>query len=521
MSSSSPSLGPPRTTEEDHVGSKITQAIAEEERQDDDRLTVLQLSPSKTGSECRYNSASSEWNENAIQPSPAEPTPGTSIAISPMRPSRKREASAGQESDTEPGSAWPDEWEKRSLIIESDREGEVRGCGEGKEGQQQSRRVAHWEKPRASLRPSRKENRVASGSLTLTRRLKAKAVRESPRVRKLKDKLAGRVVAGGGAGSRRGIGGVPKVSHGRHDMLDVCGIPENVGASTSASVGGKGSDRVLSGEITGPTMPYGGDNVSFVFPRLGWKCGYLKSDEMTFNYAACVLMTNGFTWPPSPLNLIGIKTQQQQQGGALNKCTGSGPSFSSTLKRSTVPVEFRFKLAKRLGTGGGPAAKENPGPSASKSNRGYGHSRKRPKLDELGGAKSGAVDSEEHWSSRIREAKDDHHDQTGSHAIAWKGSTCSRSDNSSTTSMGRSKRKMPLIVPEVFRFSTEQRAKDREKFDEGVRVKQKAKERQLEEDRAAKVVEEEREVKEMRRRAVPKANSIPGWYATMPKRKAA
>lgn len=245
------------------------QDIAEGERGgDDDRLTVSRLSPSKTVWECRYGS------EDRIQPSP-EPTPGTSIAVSPMRPSRKREASAGHESDTEPGCAWPDEWEKQCLIIESDREGEVRGGGAGKEDRR-SERVEDWEKPRALLQPSRRENRVASGSLALTRRLKAKAARESPRVRKLRDKLAGRVVASrvGAGGRKPGIRGAQETSRGRHGALDVCRFPENVGASTTTSVAaveGKGSDRTSSGEIPGPTMPYGGDNVSFVFPRLGWK----------------------------------------------------------------------------------------------------------------------------------------------------------------------------------------------------------------------------------------------------------
>jgi len=242
-------------------------------------------------------------------------------------------------------------------------------------------------------------------------------------------------------------------------------------------------------------------------------------------------MTNGFTWPPSPLNLIVIKIQQRQ-GGAIDKDAGSivgRPSFHPTLKRSTVPVEFRFELARRMGTTSrGTAAKEKSGPSAPRNNgreggnKPSGHSRKRPKLDELGDAKSGAVDFEEPSSSRLREAKDDQcRDQTGSHASALKGSTCSRSNNSSATSIGRSKKRNPLIIPEAFRFSTEQRAKEREKFDEGVRVKQKEKERQSEEERAAKAVEEEREVKEMRKRAVPKANTIPGWYATVPKRKTA
>ena len=217
--------------------------------------------------------------------------------------------------------------------------------------------------------------------------------------------------------------------------------------------------------------------------------------------------------------------QMQEEGGVTNRRTGSGagggPSFRSTLKRKTAADEFRFELAARSGNGRGWAAKEKPRASASRNSREdgrKGNSRKRPKLSELGGAKSGVVDSEEHSSSsRLSEAKDHHHDQTGSHASAWKGSTRSRSNNSS---MGRSRR-TPLMVPEAFRFSTEQRAKDREKFDEGVRVKQKEKERRLEEDRAAKAVEDEREIKEMRKRAVPKANSIPEWYTTMPKRKAA
>jgi len=224
-------------------------------------------------------------------------------------------------------------------------------------------------------------------------------------------------------------------------------------------------------------------------------------------------MTNGFTWPSSPLNLIVIKTQQR--GGAITRYTGSvvgGPSFRSILKRSTVPAEFRFELATRLGKS---AAKENPGPKASRAGGEDGHkavgsSRKRPRVGELRDGKNGVVEPS---SSRLSEAKGD---QSGSHAGVWEGST----NSSSATSIGRSKR-TPLIVPEAFTFSTEQRAKDREKFDEAVRVKQEEKERRLEEDRAARAVEEGREVREMRKRAVPKANIVPGWYATMPRRKAA
>ena len=239
-------------------------------------------------------------------------------------------------------------------------------------------------------------------------------------------------------------------------------------------------------------------------------------------------MTNGFTWPPSLLNLIVIKILQRQ-GGAICRNTGSvveGPSFHSILKRSTVPVEFRFQLPTRLGASRDFTAKEKPGRGVSRSSREDGQkvagsSRKRLRLDESRGDESGGVGIEEPSStSRLREAEDHHRDQPGSHADGWKGKACSRSNSTSTTSMGRSKRKA-LIVPDGFRFSTEQRAKEREKFDEAVRVKQKEKERQSEEERAAKAVEEERGIKEMRKRAVPKANSIPEWYAAMPRRKAA
>ena len=160
-----------------------------------------------------------------------------------MRPSKKRASSAGQESDNEPDSAWPDEWEKQCLVVQSNREGEVRGIGEGKDVQGTRQKA-----PLASLQPSRKKNREA---LSLTKRLKAKAIRESPRVRKLRDKLAGRVVAGGGGGRRKPSIGISRA-----------------GASLD--------------ETTGPWMPYSGDNVSFAVSR---ECDCLKSDELTFNYA--------------------------------------------------------------------------------------------------------------------------------------------------------------------------------------------------------------------------------------------
>jgi len=86
-------------------------------------------------------------------------------------------------------------------------------------------------------------------------------------------------------------------------------------------------------------------------------------------------------------------------------------------------------------------------------------------------------------------------------------------------SLARRKEQNAPIIPEAFSFSTEARAREREKFDERMRAKQEEKERQLEERRKQRELEEEQEVKELRQRAVPKAHEMPEWYANMPKRR--
>ena len=214
-----------------------TREAAKEGRKEDDQLTVSQLSPSKT---VRMDGKDV----------------GVPIAVSPMGPSKKRVSSAGQESDNEPDGAWLNEWEKPKLISQSNLEGsEVRMCGEGK-GAQEMRRSTEGGKSLGLRQASHQKVGKASNSLTLTRRLKAKSVNESPRVRKLKDKLLGRVVAGGRR--RSGIKGVSKTSRGGRSDSHACEYPENVGGSTST--GREGTDRTWSRQ----RMPYGGDdNVSF------------------------------------------------------------------------------------------------------------------------------------------------------------------------------------------------------------------------------------------------------------------
>lgn len=74
-------------------------------------------------------------------------------------------------------------------------------------------------------------------------------------------------------------------------------------------------------------------------------------------------------------------------------------------------------------------------------------------------------------------------------------------------------------VPLPLGLSTETRAKEREKFEEIRRAKEMEIERQKEEQQKQRELEEQMEIKELRRRAVPKANQVPEWYANAPKRK--
>ena len=65
------------------------------------------------------------------------------------------------------------------------------------------------------------------------------------------------------------------------------------------------------------------------------------------------------------------------------------------------------------------------------------------------------------------------------------------------------------------------RAQDEAKRDAAVearRAREREAEREREERRRLEAIEEEKEIRELRRRAVPKANEMPEWYAQAPKR---
>ncbi|KAG6841131.1 hypothetical protein C0991_001521 [Blastosporella zonata] len=75
------------------------------------------------------------------------------------------------------------------------------------------------------------------------------------------------------------------------------------------------------------------------------------------------------------------------------------------------------------------------------------------------------------------------------------------------------------VVPLPFQLSTDERAHEREKFEEHLREKERELERAIEQKRREEEENEEREIRELRKKAVPRAHEVPEWYKEVPKKK--
>lgn len=84
--------------------------------------------------------------------------------------------------------------------------------------------------------------------------------------------------------------------------------------------------------------------------------------------------------------------------------------------------------------------------------------------------------------------------------------------------MSKRRKKVAPTVPIPIVFSTDDRAKERAKFDERVKERDLELERARKELRRQREAQEELEIKELRRKAVPKAHEVPEWYKDAPKR---
>ncbi|KDR85917.1 hypothetical protein GALMADRAFT_132545 [Galerina marginata CBS 339.88] len=74
-------------------------------------------------------------------------------------------------------------------------------------------------------------------------------------------------------------------------------------------------------------------------------------------------------------------------------------------------------------------------------------------------------------------------------------------------------------VPLSIKWETDHRLKERQKFDEKVREKEREQERLMEERRREREEQEAKELRELRKKAIPKAHEVPEWYKEAPKKK--
>ena len=87
------------------------------------------------------------------------------------------------------------------------------------------------------------------------------------------------------------------------------------------------------------------------------------------------------------------------------------------------------------------------------------------------------------------------------------------------SSLAQRKENIIPVLPLSFELHTDIRAKERERFDAVVKEKEVEMERERDAKRREREEQEEQEVRELRRRAVPKANAVPEWYKNAPRRK--
>ncbi|KAG6919864.1 hypothetical protein DXG01_015572 [Tephrocybe rancida] len=74
------------------------------------------------------------------------------------------------------------------------------------------------------------------------------------------------------------------------------------------------------------------------------------------------------------------------------------------------------------------------------------------------------------------------------------------------------------VVPLPLQLNTDERAREREKFEEHLREKERELERAIEQKRRENEENEEREIRELRKKAIPRAHEVPEWYKEVPKK---
>jgi hypothetical protein len=77
----------------------------------------------------------------------------------------------------------------------------------------------------------------------------------------------------------------------------------------------------------------------------------------------------------------------------------------------------------------------------------------------------------------------------------------------------------PVTIPQPFNWASDQRIEERKQFDDTIREKVRERELLKEQKEREREEEEGKEIRELRKRAVPKANTVPEWYKNAPRKR--
>ncbi|KAF6753316.1 hypothetical protein DFP72DRAFT_1069690 [Ephemerocybe angulata] len=233
-----------------------------------------------------------------------------------------------------------------------------------------------------------------------------------------------------------------------------------------------------------------------------------------------------------------VPAPEQRQGtAAAARSTSNARSGSSSkvkMVHATVPVGFNFRVSARL------EARKSVGAGRGLGGSEGARARVTAKLTAAKVAKAKAKGKEKEKEKTTTRNDDLRTFKRPRHQAPASSSTMKQSHSNSNSShpvpdfkalhasheadLTRRKEKLlrqskaNAVIPVSPRFETKNRLKERHKFDDMVKEKELRLQEEREAQRRVQAEEEERLVRELRRKAVPKAHEVPEWYKDAPKR---
>ncbi|KAF5332875.1 hypothetical protein D9611_005286 [Ephemerocybe angulata] len=234
-----------------------------------------------------------------------------------------------------------------------------------------------------------------------------------------------------------------------------------------------------------------------------------------------------------------VPAPEQRQGAAAARSTSNARSGSSSkvkMVHATVPVGFNFRVSARL------EARKSVGASRGLGGSEGARARVTAKLNAAKAAKAKGKEKAKEKEKAVTRNADLRTFRRPRHQAPASSSTMKHSQSNSNSNSSHpvpdfkalhasheadlTRRKEKLlrqsranaVIPVSPRFETKNRLKERHKFDDMVKEKELRLQEEREAQRRVQAEEEERLVRELRRKAVPKAHEVPEWYKDAPKR---